>query len=106
MDVAPKHVFLAATVPDDDRTAVFGFVNVVKTLAQIVGPSIVGILTENGLQWITFVIGGSLKVPTILCLGYLLDFQQECSVLDLIEHSIGDTHSVSVSKIICRTRIL
>lgn len=72
MDVAPKHVFLAATVPDDDRTAVFGFVNVVKTLAQIVGPSIVGILTENGLQWITFVIGGSLKV--VYDLGVLVTF--------------------------------
>ncbi|CCG21129.1 predicted membrane transporter [Candida orthopsilosis Co 90-125] len=72
MDVAPKHVFLAATVPDDDRTAVFGFVNVVKTLAQIVGPSIVGILTENGLQWVTFVVGGSLKV--VYDLGVLVTF--------------------------------
>ncbi|KAG5417497.1 hypothetical protein I9W82_005132 [Candida metapsilosis] len=72
MDVAPKHVFLAATVPDDDRTAVFGFVNVVKTLAQIVGPSIVGVLTEKGLQWVTFMVGGSLKV--IYDLGVLFTF--------------------------------
>ncbi|KAI5969953.1 hypothetical protein CANMA_000993 [Candida margitis] len=72
MDVAPKHVFLAATVPDDDRTAVFGFVNVVKTLAQIIGPSIVGVLTENGLQWVTFVVGGSLKV--VYDLGVLVTF--------------------------------
>ncbi|KAI5958037.1 hypothetical protein KGF57_002845 [Candida theae] len=72
MDVAPKHVFLAATVPDDDRTAVFGFVNVVKTLAQIVGPSIVGVLTEKGLQWVTFTVGGSLKV--VYDLGVLFTF--------------------------------
>ncbi|KAG7665446.1 uncharacterized protein J8A68_001134 [[Candida] subhashii] len=61
MDVAPKHVFLATLVADSERTAVFGFVNVVKTLAQTVGPSIVGILTRNGMQWLTFVIAGTLK---------------------------------------------
>lgn len=61
MDVAPKHVFLATLVPDKDRTAVFGWVNVVKTLAQVVGPSIVGALTNRHLQWLTFIIAGSLK---------------------------------------------
>lgn len=61
MDVAPKHVFLATLVSDSDRTAVFGFVNVVKTLAQVVGPSIVGVITQRGAQWISFVIAGSLK---------------------------------------------
>ncbi|CAK9435500.1 uncharacterized protein LODBEIA_P02270 [Lodderomyces beijingensis] len=72
MDVAPKHVFLATLVPDEDRTAVFGFVNVVKTLAQIVGPSIVGVLTKNGLQWVTFVVAGSLKI--IYDFGVLITF--------------------------------
>lgn len=61
MDVAPKHVFLATLVPDKDRTAVFGWVNVVKTLAQVIGPSIVGALTNRHLQWLTFVMAGSLK---------------------------------------------
>ncbi|EMG45674.1 hypothetical protein SBY92_004840 [Candida maltosa Xu316] len=61
MDVAPKHVFLATLVPDNQRTAVFGFVNVVKTLAQVIGPSIVGVITQRGAQWITFVVAGSLK---------------------------------------------
>lgn len=61
MDVAPKHVFLAALIPAKDRTAVFGWVNVVKTLAQVIGPTIVGGLTNKGLQWLTFVIAGSLK---------------------------------------------
>lgn len=61
MDVAPKHVFLATLVPDKDRTAVFGWVNVVKTLAQVVGPTIVGGLTNRNLQYLTFIIAGSLK---------------------------------------------
>ncbi|KAI3405809.2 hypothetical protein KGF56_001416 [Candida oxycetoniae] len=72
MDVAPKHVFLATLVDDEDRTAVFGFVNVVKTLAQIIGPSIVGIMAKDGYQWITFIIAGSLKA--IYDLGILFTF--------------------------------
>lgn len=62
MDVAPKHVFLAAIIPESERTAVFGWVNLVKTLAQILGPSIVGVLTHKGMQWLAFVVAGSLKV--------------------------------------------
>lgn len=61
MDVAPKHVFLATLVPDSQRTAVFGWVNVVKTLAQVVGPSAVGVLSLYGAQWVSFVVAGSLK---------------------------------------------
>ncbi|EGW35141.1 uncharacterized protein SPAPADRAFT_133256 [Spathaspora passalidarum NRRL Y-27907] len=72
MDVAPKHVFLATLVADADRTAVFGFVNVVKTLAQVIGPSIVGFMTQKGLQWITFVIAGCLK--TTYDIGILITF--------------------------------
>ncbi|CAG86539.1 DEHA2C17600p [Debaryomyces hansenii CBS767] len=62
MDVAPKHVFLATLVPSSDRTAVFGWVNVVKTLAQVIGPTITGFFTVYNIQWICFVIAGSLKV--------------------------------------------
>ncbi|RCK64034.1 hypothetical protein Cantr_10348 [Candida viswanathii] len=72
MDVAPKHVFLATLVPDSQRTAVFGFVNVVKTLAQVIGPSIVGVITQRGAQWITFVIAGSLKATYDI--GMLITF--------------------------------
>lgn len=61
MDVAPKHVFLAALVPPSETTAVFGWVNVVKTLAQVFGPTITGFLTIYGIQWVCFVIAGSLK---------------------------------------------
>lgn len=60
-DVTPKHVFLAALVPDSNRTAVFGWINVVKTLASCIGPTIVGAITKHGYQWVTFVVAGLLK---------------------------------------------
>lgn len=62
MDVAPKHVFLATLVPDEYRTAIFGWTNIVKTLAQMFGPSIAGYLTGRDVQWITFIMAGSLKM--------------------------------------------
>ncbi|CUM63903.1 uncharacterized protein PRCAT00001491001 [Priceomyces carsonii] len=77
MDVAPKHVFLATIVPPESRTAIFGWVNVVKTLAQVVGPSIVGILTHHNSQWISFVIAGVLKATyDIGILGTFLAFNR------------------------------
>lgn len=77
MDVAPKHVFLATLVPSESRTAIFGWVNVVKTLSQLVGPTIVGILTNYGRQWITFVAAGSLKcIYDIAMLANFLAFNQ------------------------------
>lgn len=62
MDVAPKHVFLATLVPDEYRTAIFGWTNIVKTTAQMFGPSIAGYLTGREVQWITFIMAGALKV--------------------------------------------
>lgn len=62
MDVAPKHVFFATLVASTDITAVFGWVNVLKTLAQVIGPTITGFFTLYNIQWICFVISGSLKV--------------------------------------------
>lgn len=68
MDVTPKHVLLAAIVPDSERTAVFGWVNVVKTLSSMVGPSAVGTLTQHGLQWLSFTLAGLLKATYDLAL--------------------------------------
>lgn len=77
MDVAPKHVFLASLVPSETRTAVFGWVNVVKTAAQAVGPTLVGYLTHAGMQWLAFVIGGALKsVYDLGILAYFLAFNR------------------------------
>ena len=72
MDVAPKHVFLATLVSDSDRTAVFGFVNVVKTLAQVVGPSIVGVITQRG--------EGHLRYRNV---GNIFNLQSSCCTLDV-----------------------
>jgi MFS family permease len=72
MDVAPKHVFLATLVPDSERTAVFGWVNVIKTLSQVLGPIFAGAFTQRGAQWITFVIASALK--TSYDLGMLATF--------------------------------
>lgn len=62
MDVAPRQAFLSMVVLKRERTAVMGWINVVKTLAQVAGPSVTGTLTRNDMQWICFVAAGSLKV--------------------------------------------
>jgi sugar phosphate permease len=61
MDVAPRSAFLAAVVLPEERTAVMGTINVVKTSAQSLGPFITGILANNKLFWVAFVMAGSLK---------------------------------------------
>jgi sugar phosphate permease len=61
MDVAPRSAFLAAAVLPNERTAVMGTINVVKTSAQSLGPFITGILANNALFWVAFVMAGSLK---------------------------------------------
>lgn len=61
MDVAPKKVFLTTVIKPSQRTAILGWVNVVKTLAQLAGPSITGVLTSFDLQWVCFVVAGVLK---------------------------------------------
>lgn len=62
MDVAPRQAFLSAVVLKEERTAVMGLVNVVKTAAQILGPFTTGYLAQQGSQWICFVIASALKV--------------------------------------------
>lgn len=61
MDVAPRSAFIAAILLPEERTAVMGFINVVKTTAQSLGPLITGVLTDHGLFWVSFVCAGSLK---------------------------------------------
>jgi len=72
MDVAPRQVFLSAVVLKNERTAVMGWVNVVKTAAQVVGPYITGFLTARKMQWVCFVLSGSLKATYDL--GILVTF--------------------------------
>jgi len=61
MDVAPRSAFLAAVILPNERTAIMGLINVVKTSATSIGPSITGLLADRGLFWISFVMAGSLK---------------------------------------------
>ena len=61
MDQAPRQAFLAAVVLPNERTAVMGIVNVVRTLSQSGGPSVTGWLAGIGSFWIAFVVAGSLK---------------------------------------------
>lgn len=61
MDVAPRSAFLAAVLLPNERTAVMGTINVVKTAAQSLGPLITGVLAGKGLFWVSFVLAGLLK---------------------------------------------
>lgn len=61
MDVAPRSAFLAAIILPNERTAVMGAINVVKTGAQSIGPIITGSLSDRKLVWVAFLLAGSLK---------------------------------------------
>jgi MFS family permease len=61
MDTAPRSAFLAAIVLPEERTAIMGLVNVVKTMAQSLGPTLTGLLADRNLFWVAFVCAGSLK---------------------------------------------
>lgn len=61
MDVAPRSAFLAAIVLPNERTAIMGLVNVVKTTASSLGPLITGVLADKKMFWLAFVCAGSLK---------------------------------------------
>lgn len=72
MDAAPRSAFLAAVVLPQERTAVMGIVNVVKTASQSLGPFITGILVKHRLFWVAFLMAGSLKA--VYDLGLLVTF--------------------------------
>jgi sugar phosphate permease len=61
MDVAPRSAFLAAVILPNERTAVMGLINVVKTFSSSIGPTITGALASKGLFWVSFLAAGSLK---------------------------------------------
>jgi hypothetical protein len=72
MDVAPRSAFLAASLPPDQRTAIMGTINVVKTCSQSVGPLLTGLLAARGYFGVSFVLAGILKA--IYDIGMLLRF--------------------------------
>lgn len=61
MDQAPRSAFLSKVVAAEERTAVMGIVNVVKTLSQSGGPTITGVLAGGDRFWIAFVAAGTMK---------------------------------------------
>lgn len=61
MDQAPRSAFLSAVVLPEERTAVMGIVNTVKTMSQSSGPLITGALAGGGRFWVAFVVAGALK---------------------------------------------
>ena len=73
MDTAPRSAFMAAVILPQERTAVIGFFNVVKSAAQGIGPLITGVLADRGFFWVSFVCAGSLKV--VYDLGLLAVFK-------------------------------
>ncbi|KAF2128842.1 para-aminobenzoate synthase [Dothidotthia symphoricarpi CBS 119687] len=62
MDQAPRSAFLSIVVLPEERTAVMGVVNIVRTLAQSGGPSITGVLAGRDRFWLAFLVAGALKV--------------------------------------------
>jgi len=84
MDTAPRSAFLASVVRPNERTAVLGITNVVKTVAQSIGPLLTGIFVGRDLFWLSFVVAGSLKVTYDL--GMLAAFVGHKPVEDREEH--------------------
>ena len=61
MDTAPRQAFTAAAVLPEERTAVMGTTNVIRTLAQSAGPLVTSKLAEDKIMWVSFVLAGVLK---------------------------------------------
>lgn len=61
MDIAPKAAFLSAVILPSERTAVMGFVNMVRTGSQSLGPVITGSMSQLGKGWAPFVAAGAMK---------------------------------------------
>ncbi|KAJ1333789.1 para-aminobenzoate synthetase [Microdochium nivale] len=62
MDQAPRSAFIAAVTKADERTAVMGITNMLRTLAAMLGPSITGVLAGNDQFWVAFVVAGSCRL--------------------------------------------
>lgn len=71
MDVAPRSAFLANVLLPNERTAVMGAINVVKTATQSLGPVLTGVLVSRQLFWVAFLVAGSLKVMYDLSILYV-----------------------------------
>ena len=76
MDQPPRQAFIAGAVLAEERTAVMGLINVVKTLAQSVGPTFTGVLASQSKLWMAFIIAGCLRlVYDVLMLAMFLGYR-------------------------------
>jgi MFS family permease len=62
MDQGPRVALIAAVVRPEERTAVMGITTMLRTLASTTGPSITGLLAENNMFWVAFVVAGALRL--------------------------------------------
>jgi MFS family permease len=86
MDQPPRQALIAGAVLAEERTAVMGIVNVVKTLSQSLGPTFTGILAGIGKLWVAFVVAGGLKLLyDALMLAMFLSYRtrEEQAALDI-----------------------
>ena len=88
MDIAPKAAFLSVVVMPEERTAVMGFISVVRTFSQSCGPVITGVLSQSGKFWVTFVVAGSLKASYDL--GLLTGFRGHKTEIDVKQVVVRD----------------
>ncbi|PSR85596.1 major facilitator superfamily domain-containing protein [Coniella lustricola] len=85
MDQAPRTAFLSKVVRAEERTAVMGIVNVVKTLSQSGGPLFTGLLAGGGRFWIAFTVAGALKASYDLgLLAFFLKTEREAAKVQLL----------------------
>lgn len=61
MDQAPRSTFISVVFLAEERTAIMGVFNTLKTAAQSAGPTITGFLAGKNRFWIAFAAAGTLK---------------------------------------------
>ena len=93
MDGPPRSAFLAAIVLPGERTAIMGLVNVVKSTAQCLSPTLTGLLADRKLFWVAFVCAGGLKaVYDLGMLALFKNHERERAERDRLaaERRVGD----------------
>ncbi|KAL1601666.1 hypothetical protein SLS60_006581 [Paraconiothyrium brasiliense] len=91
MDQAPRSAFLSIVVLPQERTAVMGLVNILKTLSQSAGPFATGLLAGHGHFWVAFVAAGTLKASyDVLLLTYFAGRVHQPSETGLAGHTDAD----------------
>lgn len=92
MDQAPRSAFISLMVLPEERTAVMGIVNIVKTLSQSGGPWITGILAGHGNFWVAFIVAGSVKAAYDF--GLLVLFAGRVHEQNDLMHSVEEDNSL------------